>query len=324
MSLGHLMAQNSIGLPCGTFQFNIMNRFKIWVTAARLRTLPLSLSGIIVGNALALNAPEFSLTLFLFSLLSAICFQIISNFANDYGDGVKGTDNEARVGPKRVLQQGLLTPESLKKGIIILSLISLIIALTLILLAFGFSEAFSVLIFIMMAVAAVAAAIKYTVGGNAYGYRGLGDLFVFIFFGGVSVLGSYFLQLKTLTTQSLLFAVAIGLLSVAVLNLNNMRDRENDLAVGKNTLVVLMGAKAAKFYHAFLILFSLLLLGFAIESHQLISIRSLPFLAFIPLMIHFFKVMFQKVPEKLDPELKRLALSVFLLSLLVFITQYFL
>lgn len=299
-----------------------MASLKIWIKAARLRTLPLSIAGIIVGNALALQAPNFSYPIFLLSILTAICFQIISNFANDYGDGIKGTDNDDRIGPKRVLQQGLLTPARLKQGILILSVISLIIAIGLILLAFGFALFWYVLLFIALAIAAVAAAIKYTVGENAYGYRGMGDLFVFVFFGGVSVLGSFFLQLKTITTEAFLFAVAIGLLSVAVLNLNNMRDYKNDKAVGKNTLVVLMGARLAKYYHAFLILFSLFLLSFSIGGNLPLRVDFIPYLAFIPLVIHFLKVMFEKVPEQLDPELKRLALSVFFLSLLVFTAHF--
>lgn len=298
-----------------------MASLKIWIAAARLRTLPLSISGIIVGNALALKSADFSYPIFFLSLLTAVCFQIVSNFANDYGDGVKGTDNEDRIGPKRVLQQGLLTSKSLYQGIVVLAIVSLSIALLLILLAFGTKALGTLLFFIALTLAAIAAAIKYTVGDNAYGYKGFGDLFVFVFFGGVSVLGSFFLQLKTLTLDALFFAIAIGLLSVGVLNLNNMRDRKSDKAAGKNTLVVLMGAQRAKMYHAFLILFSIALIIVGIGISFPLTIDWLPYLAFIPLLLHFSRVMSQKKPEYLDPELKRLALSVFLFSLLIFMAQ---
>ena len=157
------------------------SKFKIWLQAARLRTLPLSLSGIIVGNGLAYESDGFSLVILVLSLATTIAFQVLSNFANDYGDGVKGTDNESRIGPARVLQQGLLTRAQLKKGIQICAAVSLVFAFALIYVAFGTSDLLYSLIFIILGIASVVAAIKYTVGSNAYGYRALGDLFVFLF-----------------------------------------------------------------------------------------------------------------------------------------------
>ena len=173
-----------------------MQQLKIWLAAARLRTLPLSISGILVGNAICIQEVGFSWGLFFLMFATAVAFQIISNFANDYGDGVKGTDNAARVGPKRVLQQGLLTPKQLKKGIVLLSVLALFLSISLTLLAFGIARWGYVVLFLMLAALAVWAAIKYTVGENAYGYRGWGDFFVLLFFGGVSVLGAAFVQLK--------------------------------------------------------------------------------------------------------------------------------
>lgn len=295
-----------------------MKKIQIWLVAARLRTLPLSVSGILTGNALALSKGVFSYPIFYMSLLTAICFQVISNFANDYGDGVKGTDNNARVGPKRVIQQGLLTPQALKRGILFLSFITLTLAFVLILTAFGVSSLKFIFIFLGLAVFAVIAAIKYTVGSGAYGYHGWGDFFVLVFFGGVSVLGSSFLQLKALSIDAFLFAGAIGLLSVGVLNLNNMRDHKNDRFAGKHTLVVRMGIKNAKIYHALLILIPLLLLSVNLGIPNW-HWHSLPYLMFIPLLIHFQKVMVERDPEKLDPQLKPLALSIFFLSLLLFV-----
>ena len=192
------------------------SKFKVWLEAARLRTLPLSLSGIIVGNGLAYSSPSFSVTILILSLATTIAFQILSNFANDYGDGVKGTDNNDRIGPARVLQQGLLSRKELKKGIQITVASSLILSFSLILIAFDSSELLYVLIFVALAIASVYAAIKYTVGENAYGYRAFGDVFVFVFFGGVSVLGSYFLQNNTFSIELILPATSIGLLSVGV------------------------------------------------------------------------------------------------------------
>lgn len=174
------------------------SKTQIWFKAARLRTLPLSLSGIIVGNSLAYDTDKFSWVVFVFALATTIALQVLSNFANDYGDGVKGTDNDSRIGPPRVLQQGLLSRKELKKGIQICTAVALILALSLIFFAFGISELNYSLIFILLGIVSIVAAIKYTVGSNAYGYRAMGDLFVFVFFGGVSVLGSCFLQTQAL------------------------------------------------------------------------------------------------------------------------------
>ena len=214
-----------------------------WLKAARLRTLPLSLSGIIVGNGLAFASGKFSWVIFVFALATTIAFQVLSNFANDYGDGIKGTDNVNRIGPPRVLQQGLLSRKELKKGIQICTAVALILTVSLVFISFGTSELKYTLIFILLGIFSIVAAIKYTIGSNAYGYRAMGDLFVFIFFGGVSVLGSYFLQTQTLDATLVLPASAIGLLSVGVLNLNNMRDIDTDKQSNKITMALLLGAK---------------------------------------------------------------------------------
>lgn len=296
-----------------------MQQIKVWLSAARLRTLPLSISGILVGNALSLNQPDFSWSLFVLMLLTAISFQIISNFANDYGDGIKGTDNENRIGPKRVLQQGLLSKQVLKNGIIVMSFVALLLACILIFIAFGAQSLVYGAVFFGLALLSVWAAISYTVGDKAYGYSGLGDLFVLLFFGGVGVLGSYFVQLKTFSWPVLLLGLAIGLFSAAVLNLNNMRDRINDGVVGKKTLAVLLGAKAAKRYHFILIGCAMLLITivFLIASYTFFWI---PFIALIPLIMHLIKVIKISDPKQFDPELKKVALSTFLLSVLIFIT----
>ena len=298
-----------------------MKQLKVWLKAVRLRTLPLSVSGILIGNSLCFQDPEFSGILFVLMLFTAISFQIISNFANDYGDGVKGTDNDNRLGPKRVLQQGLLSREILKKGIVIISLISLLLAFVLIFLAFGSNSWYYILIFIGLSFASVWAAIFYTVGNKAYGYYGFGDLFVFLFFGGVSVLGAYFIQLKTFSYPAILLSLVVGFLSVGVLNLNNMRDIDNDTFVGKRTLVVIMGAAIAKKYHLLLLIVSVSILVYVFSS---VSIRFfwIPYLAIIPLIVHFISVLKNSEPKFFDPELKKLSLSIFFLSLLIFFSFY--
>lgn len=172
-----------------------MIKLKSWISAARLRTLPLSISGIITGTAIACYYDKFELSIFLLALLTTVGFQITSNFANDYGDGVKGTDNDERIGPKRALQSGgALSRKELKTGILVTIGINIILVLWLVYTAFG-SEQFGVsLSFIVLGALSIWAAIKYTVGKSAYGYRGgLGDLFVFLFFGLLGVLGSMYL-----------------------------------------------------------------------------------------------------------------------------------
>lgn len=295
------------------------SKFKIWLSAARLRTLPLSVAGIITGNALAIRSDQFSIIIFILSLLTAVCFQIISNFANDYGDGIRGTDNDERLGPQRTLQQGLLTAPELKKGIAFTALISIFLSLILIYVSLGWNSLLISILFLFLAFSAVIAAIKYTVGKTAYGYSGLGDLFVFLFFGLVSVLGAYYLQSKIINVEAIYFAVSIGLLSVGVLNLNNMRDISNDKNSQKNTLAVIMGSKKAKLYHFFLIATSALtlLLGVGIDY---LKTNQFYIIIFFPLIYHFLIVWNIKEPKAFDPLLKQLALSTFFIALfLIFI-----
>lgn len=294
-----------------------MNKIKSWVKAARLRTLPLSVSGILVASFYAVSQQEIYWGVFIFAILTTLGLQILSNFANDYGDGIKGTDNENRVGPARALQSGALTPKEMKNGIIATALLTLLSAMVLILLAFGKENFGYSLIFLLLGITALAAAIKYTVGESAYGYRGLGDLFVFIFFGLVSVLGCYFLYSKTIDLLLVFPAVAIGLLSVAVLNLNNMRDQVSDALSGKNTLVVKMGNTNAKRYHYMLIIVALVLILLFAILNNFKTIQYLFLFSYIPFIKHLSVIYKNDIPKDLDPELKKVALSTFLLSVLL-------
>ena len=298
-----------------------MIKLKAWVSAARLRTLPLSIAGIITAGAAALETGFFSISIFSLAILTTLGFQILSNFANDYGDGVKGTDNHERVGPMRAMQSGILSAKDLKIGMVLCSAITLVLACYLIYESFGKENLFFTIFFFVLGIAALVSAITYTVGKTAYGYRSLGDVFVFLFFGLVGVLGCYFLFTKTLNNFILLPAIIIGLLSTAVLNLNNMRDRLSDANVNKNTLAVLMGAKDIKIYHFLLIIlsFGCGTLYFIMTANQ--WFHYLPLLAFIPLFIHLKVVAENTSAPLLDPELKKVALSTSLFSVLFLIVQ---
>lgn len=293
-----------------------MGKINSWISAARLRTLPLSISGIIVGTTIAVSESVFNIIIFSLALATTLGLQVLSNFANDYGDGVKGTDNEDRVGPKRALQSGLITQKEMLQGIIITAIVTLLFAILLIYVAFGRENLGYALFFFLLGIAAIAAAIKYTVGKSAYGYRGLGDVFVFIFFGLVAVYGSYFLYAHQWNWLVLLPAFSIGFLSMGVLNLNNMRDRASDEKAGKITLVVKLGAKNAKNYHYALILGAILcLVLFTVLNLE--SINDFLYLpAFIPLILHLKRVVENENATLLDPELKILALSTFATAVL--------
>nr|BFF37265.1 1,4-dihydroxy-2-naphthoate octaprenyltransferase [Tenacibaculum mesophilum] len=307
---------------------------KNYIKAARLRTLPLSVSGIIVGAFLGLNESFLKVSstlldttiyvgrknilessIFWLAILTTIGFQVLSNFANDYGDGVKGTDNE-REGEARMVASGVITPKQMKNAMIVTGVITTIIALLLIYVSFGKDNFLYSIIFFGLGIASIVAAIKYTVGKSAYGYSGFGDVFVFIFFGLLAVVGTYFLYTKQLNFIIFLPAITVGLLSTAVLNLNNMRDRENDAVSGKNTLVVKMGAESAKMYHYFLIVASFIVA----LLYTLITFKSpyqfLFIIAYIPLLKHLVFVYKNKEEALLDGELKKVALSTFLFSIL--------
>lgn len=293
----------------------------IWLAAARLRTLPLSVAGIVVGNALAIQNEEFCPYVFGGTLLTAIVFQILSNFANDYGDGIKGTDNHERIGPKRVLQQNLLSPKTLLKGIVITSVVGFLLAATTVSIAFEAGETKSVFAFLGLAVVAIVAAYKYTAGKGAYGYHALGDVFVFAFFGLLAVGGSFYLQAKQLDPHIWWFAFAIGGLSTAVLNLNNMRDMQNDTKAGKKTVAAFLGLKSAKTYHSILVLGSITSLMAGLTNISDGWIGYAPLLMVFPLLIQLKSTLKLKIHGTFDALLKPLALSIFGTSIILLVTQ---
>ena len=306
---------------------------KSFIKAARLRTLPLSVSGIIVGSILGnqlrynhsvLNdAPSVLLSsTFWLAILTTMGFQILSNFANDYGDGIKGSDKN-RTGEARMVASGAIAPMQMKTAMILTTIITLIIALLLIYVALGKENFGYSILFFGLGIISITAAIKYTVGNSAYGYSGFGDVFVFLFFGLLSVVGSYFLFTKHINIAIFLPGISIGMLSTAVLNLNNLRDREEDKKNNKNTLVVKFGSDKAKKYHYFLIIGALAsaLLYVFLDFKSLYQLIFL--VSFVPLIKNIKTVAQNKVPAKLDSELKKVALSTFLFAVLFGIGQIF-
>lgn len=295
--------------------------WKAWISAARLRTLPLALSSILMGSACAIYYHDFSWSIFLLALLTTVFLQVLSNFANDYGDAISGKDDDGRIGPKRAVASGEISKEAMKKGLILFSALSFLSGVLLLLVALREYWLY-LLIFLFIGLASIAAAIKYTIGKNPYGYNGLGDLFVFIFFGIVGVGGSFFLFHQSLEWMVLLPAVCIGFLSVAVLNFNNMRDIENDTKTGKITFAVILGLQRAKQYQYFIIIVAFLAL-IAFAFFQDFDLQQYLFLLVVPFFAQMIKAMIREnKPANFDPFLKKTALGTFVLSILFLISIF--
>ena len=294
---------------------NSKKKLKSWIGTARLETIPLSISGIIIGSFYSFVSQKFDIIIFILALLTAISYQILSNFANDYGDGVLGTDDN-RIGPKRSIASGEISTSELKKAILINIFISVSLSYFLIKYSFG-TNYYLLLIFLILSIFSVAAAIKYTMGESPYGYKGLGDIFVFIFFGLISVMGSSFLYTLKLDFILLPIAISLGLLCVGVLNLNNIRDIENDSKMNKKTIPTRIGFKNSKIYHYTLMSIPILM-TFLWSANFEISIRYFFIIAAIfPIVFHIYKVRLAISPEKFKPLLKQLAISTFIYSILI-------
>ena len=290
---------------------------KPWLSAFRLRTLPLSVSGIILGSCFAFYNGFFNWIVFLLAILTTIALQILSNLANDLGDSEKGTDNEHRVGPERAVQSGKITSDQMFEAIKMNIIIVIILAFLLVYCAFGVRHFLYAVLFLALAGISIYSAVSYTMGNSAYGYKGLGDLFVLIFFGFVSVVGTYFLHTMQLDHVLVLPALTLGLLSVGVLNLNNMRDIDSDKMSNKMTLAVKMGKKGAKIYHVILIAGAIIIsLVFSILYYTTLW-NFLFLVTYIPLILHLKLIIKAKQPNDFDAQLKVLALTAFLFSLLL-------
>ncbi|WP_407405213.1 1,4-dihydroxy-2-naphthoate octaprenyltransferase [Chryseobacterium sp.] len=297
-----------------------------WIQAARLRTLPLSLSGIIMGSFIAKwrlwgEGGTWDWKIFALALLVTLLYQVLSNFANDYGDGVKGTDaKRIDTAEARAVASGKISALQMRNAVITVAILSFIATIALLYVAFIPEYMNQFYIFIGLGVACILSAIGYTVGKKPYGYMGLGDLFVFVFFGLVSVAGSYFLFTKTFSWDILLPGTAIGMMSMAVLNLNNMRDIVNDKNSGKNTLALKIGFKNAMIYEMVLLQFPLILILIFLGLNGFIQTQNYYVFIVMILMIPFAKlrrkIMAVKEPKELDPFLKQVGILTFMMAVL--------
>jgi 1,4-dihydroxy-2-naphthoate octaprenyltransferase len=287
---------------------------KAWLSAFRLRTLPLALSCIGMAGFLAAAANKFNGLIFFLCCLTTIFLQVLSNLANDYGDSVNGADHAERKGPKRAVQSGAITADQMKKGVIVFIFLCLISGISLLLISFGLDWN-ALLFFFILGLLSIAAAIAYTVGKKPYGYIGLGDISVLIFFGLVGVMGSLYLFTKSVSLLDVLPSLSCGLFSIAVLNINNVRDIESDRTAGKFSIPVRIGKAKASIYHWFLLLTGLLSSVIYVMMNYKSPWQFL-FLLTAPLFVRIGLAVSRKPSVELDPYLKQMALSTLLFVVL--------
>lgn len=294
-----------------------MATVKDWITAFRLRTLFLAVATVVLGSGMALHEGSFSMITFMLTLLLAVSIQILANLANDLGDFQKGTDTTGRrQGPARTLQSGKISSREMKGAIVVFSLICIITGLSLISNIISYISISSAAILIGLGGVSILAALFYTLGKHAYGYKGWGDLLAFLFFGPVPVIGTYFLHTHQFSFQPVLPAIGIGLISAMILNINNMRDIENDRSSGKITMAVKLGINKAKLYHGILTLASFF---FFFSYNNLYEPTPWYRYLYLLVFLFLFRIMDsirKKSGHALDPYLRLTSLSGFLLALL--------
>ena len=291
-------------------------KLKIWWETARPKTLPLALASIFTGSALGYwaNPQGFNGLVMALCLLTTILLQVLSNFANDYGDHQKGSDTEERIGPLRGIQKGAISAKELKWGLILMVVASFLSGSFLIGIAYEtLSDLFA---FAGLGILAIVAAITYTVGAKPYGYMGLGDISVLVFFGLLGVGGTYYLQTHSIDSHIILPAIGSGLLASAVLNINNLRDIEQDAKAGKNTLAVRLGAYKGRVYHCILLgVAALCYLAFAVATA--ISWTNYLFVLAMPLLAkHAIFVYRSQQPRELRPMLAQMSMISLLINIL--------
>ncbi|MDR7128173.1 1,4-dihydroxy-2-naphthoate octaprenyltransferase [Algoriphagus sp. 4150] len=299
----------------------IHTKKEAWLHAVRLRTLPLALASIFAGSFLAAYKEVFRWEILLFASLTTIFLQILSNLSNDYGDTVHGADHQDRQGPVRAVQSGLISLAEMKRAMYLFGVLAFISGLLLLFLAVQDWVLFG--IFLGLGLAAIWASISYTSGSNPYGYAGLGDISVFVFFGLLGVYGTYFLHSLDWNDAVVWIGISLGLFSAAVLNINNIRDIESDTTAGKKSIPVRIGKRAAIIYNWFLILGgNYCLMIFAFSTKEWTSLLAL---AVFPWMIKIgINVQKGKDSQAIDPNLKKLALSTLLWVILFGIGLVFL
>ena len=287
---------------------------KVWLQAFRLRTLPLSLACIAMGGFLAASNGSFNVVIFSLCVLTTIFLQVLSNLANDYGDSIHGADSSFRKGPSRAVQAGLISRSKMKTAVLVFIVLALISGTALLLIAFGINWQ-AIIVFFGLGILSIIAAIAYTVGKKPYGYAGLGDISVLIFFGFVGVLGSYYLLTKSLGTIEWLPALSCGLFSIGVLNINNIRDIDSDKLAGKFSIPVRLGRDKAIRYHWVLLVTGIFAaIIFSVINYQ--SPVQFIFLVTLPLFVLNGLAVSRKPAHELDPYLKQMAISTLLFVLL--------
>lgn len=291
-----------------------MSNLKSWIKACRPKTLPLALSSIILGSFIAAADSNFSWTIFILITITALLLQILSNLANDYGDYKTGADDIDRIGPERMTQSGNISPLQMRTAIILMVILIIIMGSFLIFFGTPGENPLIKILFYILGLGAIATALKYTIGKKPFAYQGLGDIFVFIFFGFVGLIGTYYFHTHEIKADLFLPAASIGFLCASVLNVNNMRDYEADKKANKRTIVVKMGERKARYYHLFLLSASI----FCGILYTIINFRSgyqLLFLISMPLIFFNIKTIFTyKEPIELYSELMKLSLSTLLFS----------
>lgn len=292
-----------------------MASIKTWISALRPRTLFLAVATTICGNAIAYTTGHFDLRVCILTMLTATLLQLLSNLANDLGDFQHGTDiTGGRVGPTRTVQSGAITPALMKKAIVVAIALSGIVGTYLIYIASQFMPAMYIILFFILGGASIVAAIKYTAGNNPYGYKGFGDIFSFVFFGLVATVGTFYLNVHQMTLQPWLPAIGMGLFTAAVLNINNMRDMENDIVSGKMTLAIRFGRKGSRTYHTALTIGGIIcfILYSYIYSNQWYQYSYM--ILFVLFLAILRKIHTTQTDALLDPYLKYTSMSAFLLS----------
>jgi 1,4-dihydroxy-2-naphthoate polyprenyltransferase len=287
-----------------------------WVSAARPRTLPLALASIILGSLLAASFGLFDVKIFSLTILTTVCLQVLSNFANDYGDTQNGADLVGRVGPARAVQSGQITQPQMLKAMAFLAILSLFFGFLLLFSAFQSFNSSEFYSFLGLGLLAILAAVTYTAGKKPYGYAGFGDLSVMIFFGLVGVIGTFYLQTKIFDFSIILPAISSGFFAATVLNINNLRDIDSDKIAGKKTIPVRYGKRFGIRYHKFSILSGIL----CAVIYNFLNYKSPVQFLFLLAIPIFYKIItgfgVNDTPQKIDTFLKKMALTSLLFSVL--------